>query len=186
MPKIKTDIIEQLEKGKELLESGEIDVKFLKTKVESTDKENKEISKKRKRVSKSGTDDNNISDIRDDKDFSNISDNSNVNNSISADNNQENKQIKQEKVEKYPGFDFNTTYAKGQTIFYVRVNELIGEKEIQELTIRSVYPKTIIGCLEKSYTQCIGPDTADRIFRTRYEALECYNNIVLQQKIYEH
>ena len=112
------------------------------------------------------------------------SDGDNSSNNISTKSN--NRQSNEPKVEKYPGFDFTTMYTVGQTIFYVKVNDMIGEKELQELKLRTIYPKMLVGCLEKAYTQCIGPDTVDKIFTNRYEAVQCYDNITVKQKVYEH
>ena len=183
MPRKKADIIEQLEKGKELLESGEIDVESLKTKVES---ENEEVSEKPKRKRRTSKNNNNVSGVRDidnDKDNGCSSDRNNINNTVSSDDSS--RKPDEPRVEKYPGFDFTTMYSKGQVIFYVKVNELIGEKELQELKLRTIYPKMLVGCLEKAYTQCIGPDTADRIFTNRYDAVQCYDSINIKQRIYK-
>lgn len=185
------NIIEQLEKGKELLESGKIDVKQLKTKVSSDDENIK---------NNDGNNNNNIDtsngcNISDDvNDTSNTVNNNSVSNDDSIDNNcndrsSDKKSLEEnneKKVEKYPGFDFSQKYTKGQTIFYVKVNEIIGEKELMELKIRTIYPKMMVCCTEKSYAQCIGPDSADFIFLSRYEAVDCYNNTAVQAKIFEN
>jgi hypothetical protein len=180
----KTDIIEQLEKGKELLESGEIDVKSLKTKIESEDEKSEEKPKRKKGTSKGNTSDDNISDGNNDKTCDNKPDGDDSGDNISSKSN--NRQPDEPKVEKYPGFDFTTMYTVGQTIFYVKVNDMVGEKELQELKLRTIYPKMLVGCLEKAYTQCIGPDTADRIFTSRYEAVQCYDSITVKQRVYSH
>ena len=183
MFKKKTNIIEQLEKGKELLESGEIDVESLKTKVESEDEKSEEKPKRKRRTSKSSISDNNNYDSNNGKVCSDKPDGDNPSNNISTKSN--NRQPDEQKIEKYPGFDFTTMYSVGQTIFYVKVNNMIGEKELQQLKLRTVHPKMLVGCLEKACTQCIGPDTADRIFINRHEAVQCYKNTVVQQKIYK-
>jgi hypothetical protein len=163
------DIIEQLEKGKELLENGDIDIESLKTKITSEEEINNIEEKPKRKIKK--TKEDNASD--------------NINSSIDASNNSSTPTEPEVKEEKYPGFDFSTEYEKGQTIFYVRINRIIGEKELMELKIRTVYPKMLVCCMDKACTQCIGPETADRIFRTRYEAVDCYNNTPVEIKTYE-
>lgn len=183
MPRKKADIIEQLEKGKEILESGEIDVESLKTKITQEDDKPEEKPKKKRRSSKNNNDADTVHDVSNDKDNNFSDDNNTVSNNISSNDNS--REFNEPRVEKYPGFDFTQTYSKGQTIFYVRVNDIIGEKELLELKLRTIYPKTLIGCIEKSYTQCIGPDTADRVFTNRNDALKCYNSIILKQRVFK-
>ena len=81
-----------------------------------------------------------------------------------------------------PDFDFRNFYEKGQVVYYVRVFEKLGEKEIQKLTLRTVYPRMLIGCLEKGYCQCIGINSRDMVFETHKEALDCYRNIKVISK----
>ena len=180
------DIIEQLEKGKELLENGGIDIDSLKTKFVSTDEKNDKKAEQKRRKSEEDISDDNKFNENNDRTSDNIDNSDDYNNdisSVSAD--KDDNKNSEEKVEKYPGFDFTQTYIKGQTIYYVKVNNIIGEKELMELRIRTVYPKMLICCTEKAFSQCIGPDTADYIFMNRHQAVECYNKTVVQQKTYE-
>lgn len=182
MLKKKTNIIEQLEQGKELLESGEINVDSLKTKINSEDEESKEKPKRKRKISKDNTSDDNFSNNSNDKVSDNqLNDNNSSDNILAESNNQ---QPKEQKVEKYPGFDFTTMYSKGQIIFYVKINPIVGEKELQELKLHTIYPKMLIGCIGKAYTQCIGPDTADRVFTDRKEAIKYYKSVVVKQRVY--
>lgn len=81
-----------------------------------------------------------------------------------------------------PDFDFRNFYEKGQVVYYVRVFEKLGEKEIQKLTLRTVYPRMLIGCLEKGYCQCVGISSRDMVFETHKDALDCYRNIKVTSK----
>ena len=169
------DIIEQLEKGKELLESGKINAKELKTKISSDEEKDMCNANSCNTDVNIGNNNNSGDNINND----NISDN------MSDCTDKDENTSQEEKIEKYPGFDFSKTYTKGQVIYYVNVNKIIGEKELMDLKIRTVYPKMLVCCTEKSYTQCIGPDSADFIFLSRYEAIDCYNNTIVQQKVFE-
>lgn len=81
-----------------------------------------------------------------------------------------------------PDFDFRNFYEKGQVVYYVRVFEKLGEKEIQKLTLRTIYPRMLVGCLEKGYCQCIGLSCRDKIFETHKEALAYYRTIKVTSK----
>lgn len=181
--KKKTDIIEQLEKGKELLESGEIDVKSLKTKIESEDDKPKEKPKRKRKNSRNDNDANAVHADNDTESNSSSNDRNDTSNNISSIDN--NREPDESRVEKYPGFDFTTMYSVGQIVYYVKVNDIIGEKELLELKLRTIYPKTLIGCIKKSYAQCIGPDTADRVFTNRHEAIKCYDSIHVNKKVFK-
>ena len=156
------DIIEQLEAGKKLQEEEGIDAESLRTKVNSSEEETVKKSKqKKKKQQKKKTEE--LSDP-----FEQAEQIINPNNESI---------VKEDKPEKYPGFDFNNYYEKGQKIFYIRVLRKLGIKEFLELKIRTVYPKTIIACEEKKATVCIGPDTKDMIFVDKKLALEIYDNV---------
>lgn len=156
------DIIEQLEAGKKLQEEEGIDAESLRTKVNSSEEETvKKSKRKKKKQQKKKTEE--LTDP-----FEQAEQIMNPNNELIT---------KEEKPEKYPGFDFNNYYEKGQKIFYIRILRKLGVKEFLELKIRTVYPKMIVACEEKKATVCIGPDTKDMIFVDKKLALETYDNV---------
>lgn len=156
------DIIEQLEAGKKLQEEEGIDAESLRTKVNSSEEETVKKSKQKKeKQQKKKTEE--LPDP-----FKQAEQIINHNNELI---------IKEDKPEKYPGFDFNNYYEKGQKIFYIRILRKLGVKEFLELKIRTVYPKMIVACEEKKATVCIGPDTKDMIFVDKKLALETYDNV---------
>lgn len=167
------DIIEQLEAGKKIQEEQGIDAESLRTKVSSNEEENDTEEKPKKRGRKKKEQpkeeqDNTQGNMPEDP-FEQAE-------QIMGHTKKENKPAEQ-KPEKYPGFDFNDYYTKGQVIFFVRVHEALGIKEILELKLRTIYPKTIIGSIEKGACQCIGPESKDMIFINRIDAVKAYNDI---------
>lgn len=163
------DIMEQLEAGKKLQEENGIDVNSLRTKIGSIEENTEEKPKrgrKKKEIKEKESENKEADPFEQAKQIINKS-----KTQKELNNNQVNK------PEKYPGFDFNNYYAKGQKIFYLRIHESLGIKEIVELKIRTVYPKTIIGFREKGHALCIGPETSDMIFNQRKDAVNAYNSI---------
>lgn len=69
-----------------------------------------------------------------------------------------------------PEFDFRDYYEKGQIVFFVRVVEELGEKEIKKLCLRTIYPRMVVGSEEKAACFCIGYNDRDRIFLTPRDA----------------
>lgn len=167
-----SDIIEQLEAGKKIQEEEGIDIASLRTKVSSNEEEEiKEKPKNKKK--KEQLKDKNIKEdpfVQAEKIVNNSSDT----------NDNEIEKPKNKKQEKFPGFDFNNYYEKGQKIFYIRVHKKLGIKDFLELKIRTIYPKMMVACEEKRATVCIGPDTKDLIFTDRRSATQAYDNIEIK------
>lgn len=69
-----------------------------------------------------------------------------------------------------PDFDFRTVYEKGETVFYVRIVEILGEKDVKKVFLRTIYPRMMVGSEEKACCHCIGYNERDRIFKTLKEA----------------
>ena len=63
-----------------------------------------------------------------------------------------------------PDFDFRSFYEKGQSIYFVRILQSLGEKEVKKLILRSIYPRMMVGSEEKGACQCIGYNERDQIF----------------------
>lgn len=160
------DIIEQLETGKKLQEEEGIDADSLRTKVNSSKEEIAKKPKQKKKKKQEKKVEKGTKELSDP--FEQAEQIMNPNNELIT---------KEEKPEKYPGFDFNNYYEKGQKIFYIRVLGKLEVKEFLELKIRTVYPKMIVACEEKKATVCIGPDTKDMIFTDKKSALETYDNV---------
>lgn len=69
-----------------------------------------------------------------------------------------------------PDFDFREYYTKGQEIYFIYVNELIGEKQLIKLTIRTIYARTLVGYEENACCHMIDYNTREQIFLTKSEA----------------
>ena len=97
-------------------------------------------------------------------------------------------QLEKAKRENYPqpDFDYRNDYFKGQSIYYIKVNELCGKKEIIELKISSVYPRLIIGYEDRGMSHCIGFDESDMIFFTLSECEQVFKNLVVENKLEDY
>lgn len=177
------DIMQQLEEGKKIQEENGIDINSLRTKINSEEEKDKTEKQKSKRgrKKKEQLKDNKHQDNESIPEDPFVQAEKIMNESEEKDSDSKKQEDnKEKKPEKYPGFDFNNYYEKGQKIFYIRLIEKLGIKEFLELKIRTIYPKMIIACEEKKSTHCIGPDTQDMIFTDRYSAVEAYNNIKIK------
>ena len=81
-----------------------------------------------------------------------------------------------------PDFDFRNYYEKGQTVYFVRVMEALGEKKIKKLYLRTIYPRMMVGSEEKSCCHCIGYNERDRIFLTPRDAEAYFKSIDITPK----
>lgn len=77
-----------------------------------------------------------------------------------------------------PDYDFRNEYVKGQRIYYVNMTtHFVNEKQLLNLTIRTIYPRMIVAVEEKSMCHCIGYNQRHDIFvdylaaKQRYEAI---------------
>ena len=84
-----------------------------------------------------------------------------------------------------PDFDFRNYYEKGQTVWYVRVQERLGEKETIKVFLRTIYPRTLIGSEEKSCCHCIGYQERNQVFETPREAEAYSKSLVIAPKYTE-
>ena len=76
-----------------------------------------------------------------------------------------------------PDWDFRTMYKRGDKIYYVWINHLTGDKELLELTVRTVYARSMIAHEDKGNSHMIGYTTRDMIFFDRYEAEGYYKSV---------
>lgn len=97
-------------------------------------------------------------------------------------------QLEKAKRENYPqpDFDYRNDYFKGQSVYYIKVNELCGKKEIIELKISSVYPRLIIGYEDRGMSHCIGFDESDMIFFTLSECEQVFKNLIVENKLEDY
>lgn len=75
-----------------------------------------------------------------------------------------------------PDWDFRTMYKRGDKIYYVWLNHLTGDKELLDLTVRTVYARSLIAHEDKGNSHMIGYPTRDLIFFDRYEAEGYYKS----------
>lgn len=73
-----------------------------------------------------------------------------------------------------PDFDFNEEYKSGDKIYYVLLNYLTGDKELLELTVRTIYARSLVAWEDKGMARLIGYKDRDWIFRDRREAESYY------------
>lgn len=77
-----------------------------------------------------------------------------------------------------PDFDFRNLYSKGDKIFYVLITDsYVKRKEMISLTVRTVYPRMIVGVEEGSQCQCIGYKQKDNIFINRVDANTYFDSL---------
>ena len=177
------DIIEQLEAGKKLQEDGEIDAKSLRTKInpeEELAEESKPKSKRKRKKKEQQTESKEDKETSPDLEDPFEQAEKIINESLEPKEDSNIEKPKEKKKQKYPGFDFNDYYVVGQKIFYIRVLEKIGVKDLLELKIRTVYPDMIVACEKKGFARCIGPETQDMIFLDRHSAEKAFDNIAIK------
>lgn len=85
-----------------------------------------------------------------------------------------------------PDFDFRNTYSKGQIIYYVETNELVGSKKMLELKISSVYPRAIIAYEDMGMAHTIGFEDDEMIFLDRRDAESVYESTTVENKLEEY
>lgn len=85
-----------------------------------------------------------------------------------------------------PDFDFRNSYSKGQIIYYVETNELVGTKKMLELKISSVYPRAIIAYEDMGMAHTIGFEDDEMIFLDRRDAESVYESTTVENKLEEY
>lgn len=84
-----------------------------------------------------------------------------------------------------PDFDFRNYYEPKTKAYYVRILEALGEKEVIPVTLRTIYPRMMVGSQEKGMCHCIGYSERDQVFMTAHEANAFAKTIKLNQKYTE-
>ena len=74
-------------------------------------------------------------------------------------------------------YSFVEHFNINETVYYVRVLERLGIKEIQEMRVRTLHDDLLIGVLENKQAMCVFKTTAPVVFKNRDEALKAYNAI---------
>jgi hypothetical protein len=69
-----------------------------------------------------------------------------------------------------PYFDYRLDYEAGNRIWFININALTKQAHIDELTIGTVYPRMIMGRLEKGETVTIPYEEREFIFSTPKDA----------------
>lgn len=162
------DIIQQLEAGKKIQEEEGIDTVSLRTKIGSDEEEPQKEKKKRGRKKKEQPVEQQKEPPVTEDPFAQAE---------QLMKEAESEQPKETMPVKHPEFDFNDYYEKGQVIFYIKVNRVLGTKDFYSLKIRTIYPNMIVACEEGKAVQCIGYDTKDMIFTSRTVARQEYDKI---------
>lgn len=191
MARKKADIIEQLEKGKELLESGEIDTESLKTKISEESvsdikaESDEPAPKKRKRRTKAEIEADKKSEENADVTESEEDNRPEWEKRRAVDHNE----FCQWELEKAklkglpePEFDFRNYYEKGQIAYFVRIMPTLGEKEVVKVLLRTIYPRMMVGSEEKACCHCIGYNDRDKVFLTPRDADVYYKSIKVTSK----
>jgi hypothetical protein len=71
-----------------------------------------------------------------------------------------------------PEFDFRDQYVKGQRLWYINYNELTNSIVVEDITVHTVYPRTLIGYVEAGEARCVGYSEREMLFDTPLEAEE--------------
>lgn len=81
-----------------------------------------------------------------------------------------------------PDFDYRHEYFKGQKVYYAYANILTGEKTSIPLTVRTIYPRSMVLIEEQGMCRCVGYEDKDNIFLTITEANDRLDDIVVKAK----
>ena len=76
-----------------------------------------------------------------------------------------------------PDFDFRTLYKTGERIFFIRYNAKQNNKVLYDLTLRTIYPRTLVGMLDNGSCQLINFKEKDRIFYDKKSAMKFYRTL---------
>lgn len=84
-----------------------------------------------------------------------------------------------------PDFDFRKIYHKGQHMWFVRVHEKLGEKEMIEVILNTIYPRMIVAVQPKAFCHCIGYNMQEQLFDSKYEAQQYYDSVKVSNRYAE-
>ena len=81
-----------------------------------------------------------------------------------------------------PDFDYRHEYFKGQKLYYAYVNVLTGEKTSIPLSVRTIYPRSMVLIEEQGMCRCVGYNDKDCIFLTAIESDDYLNGVEIEAK----
>lgn len=81
-----------------------------------------------------------------------------------------------------PDFDFRNFYEPGHKAWYVHVSEVLGEKEVVPVTLRTIYARTVIASEDKGLCHCVGYNQRNNIFESSRDAQTFCDSLVLNAK----
>ena len=81
-----------------------------------------------------------------------------------------------------PDFDFRQTYTKGQRMWFVRILSALGEKEVIEVVLNTIYPRMIVAVQPKAFCHCIGYNMRDQLFYNPKDAAQYCDSIEVTPK----
>ena len=76
-----------------------------------------------------------------------------------------------------PDFDYRNLYERGDKVYLVRHYDKMALKEMVYCSLRTIYPRMMIGVIDKQGCQCIGFTDKDNIFINRNDAEDYFNTI---------
>ena len=76
-----------------------------------------------------------------------------------------------------PDFDYRNFYQQGDKVYLVRYYDKIKIKEVLYLTLRTIYPRSMVGVIDKQCCQCMSISDRDNIFYNHIDAMNYFNSI---------
>ena len=76
-----------------------------------------------------------------------------------------------------PDFDYRLFYSPGEKVYLVRYYDNMQTKEMIYTTLRTVYPRAMVGVVNKYGCQCIGYSDRDNIFLNKQDADTYFTSI---------
>ena len=82
--------------------------------------------------------------------------------------------LEKAKDKENPYFDFRNDYEKGNILYYVFCNNKTQTVELQEITVNTVYPRFVVGYVEKGSSVIIDYNDRDHLFTIPKDADKCF------------
>lgn len=83
------------------------------------------------------------------------------------------KMLEKAKDKENPYFDFRNDYEKGNILYYVFCNTISGTVELQEITVSTVYPRFVVGYIEKGSSVVVDYKDRNYLFTILKDADKC-------------
>lgn len=81
-----------------------------------------------------------------------------------------------------PDFDFRKMYVKGQHKWFVRIQAALGEKEVIEVILNTIYPRMIVAVQPKAFCHCIGYNMQHQLFDNQRDAKAFYDTVQVSSR----